>query len=413
VVDVFHDNDTSAWSRRRKRAGYDALMSALRSGACDALLVYHLDRLYRQPRELEDLLDLCDDGRIGFAACSGEYDLSEPDGRFMARMMVNVANKSSADLSRRQRRKMIEVAEAGRPHGGPRPYGYRTDRVTLDDHEAAVIREIAADIIDGASVRSVCLRLNARGDLTPFGKTWEPTVLSRMLLRRRLIAIRTHNGTEHAAAWPPILTEEQHLWLRARLSHPQRPHIRGAPGRYLLSGLLFCGVCGARMVRWPGWGRNKPAYACPAKPRGNQCVSVAHQPLDAFISAAVLAALENVTVNEQSEALPDTVGPLRLKLDELAAMWASDVISSSEYRRARGVLEARINAEEQLVWQQIERRSSPLPLKGQQPLRNLWPDLPTADRRKAIEVVISRIDVQSATRTRVFNPDRLHVSWRV
>lgn len=53
---VFIDNDVSAFDGGR-RNGYDALVAQVRAGVTH-IIVWHVDRLYRQPRELEDLIDL-------------------------------------------------------------------------------------------------------------------------------------------------------------------------------------------------------------------------------------------------------------------------------------------------------------------------------------------------------------------
>ena len=49
----------------------------------------------------------------------------------MARIMAAVAANESDSKRRRGRRKMQEIAEAGKPHGGgTRPFGFDDDRIT-------------------------------------------------------------------------------------------------------------------------------------------------------------------------------------------------------------------------------------------------------------------------------------------
>jgi DNA invertase Pin-like site-specific DNA recombinase len=55
---VLVDNNRSAWQRRRKRPGWDALLEVIRAGRVRHVIVYHPDRLMRQPRDLEELLTL-------------------------------------------------------------------------------------------------------------------------------------------------------------------------------------------------------------------------------------------------------------------------------------------------------------------------------------------------------------------
>jgi site-specific DNA recombinase len=237
VGGVFIDNDVSAWKKGKARPEYTKMMEALRAETFNAVVVYNIDRLYRQPRQLEDLIDLCEHGRVGFATCAGEFNLATSPGRTMARVQVTFAIQASDDASRRQRRKMIEVAQRGGAHGGPRAYGVDTvDRAKLNDHEVEVIREVAEAIIGGESVRSQCLKLNARGDLTPRGNQWAVTTLRRLLLSPRIIGKREHIHTGlHDAVAPAIIDELTQTRLRAAMARPAR---RGAPARHLLSGIL-------------------------------------------------------------------------------------------------------------------------------------------------------------------------------
>src|SRR4029077_8540413 len=315
-----------AWARRKPRPDYEEMMAALRGRRWRGILVWHIDRLYRQPRELEDLIDLCEHGVVGFAPVTGgEYDLSAPEGQFMARMMVSVANKSSGDLSRRQLAKMVEVAQAGRPHGGRRPYGYDNDRVTVLPDEAAVIRELATRLLAGESARSVCLDLNRRDLRTPTGRAWEVTPMTRMLLSPRMAGKRSHQtrrdrverrpGSVTPAVWEGILSEPEQVSLRAILRDPRRRRV-GAPGRYLLSGLLRCHECGTNLITHPAWGRNKRTYNCPPPPRGCGKVSVVADRAEEFVRDALYARVATVKAAE----LDAEEQPLDIITDRLAEL---------------------------------------------------------------------------------------------
>src|SRR4051812_1421815 len=57
VVAEYVDNSISASDRRKDRPGYNRLVDAFAAGAFDALICWDLDRLTRQPRQLEDWID--------------------------------------------------------------------------------------------------------------------------------------------------------------------------------------------------------------------------------------------------------------------------------------------------------------------------------------------------------------------
>src|ERR1700749_3988455 len=56
VVGRFSDRSGSA-TTGEPRPGYDAMMALIKSGGARGIVVRHYDRLYRQPRELEGLIE--------------------------------------------------------------------------------------------------------------------------------------------------------------------------------------------------------------------------------------------------------------------------------------------------------------------------------------------------------------------
>jgi site-specific DNA recombinase len=105
----------------------------LASGARDAVIVYNLDRLHRRPAELEEFVALCE--RVGLsqvATVTADIDLGDDDGLFMARIFAAFAAKESGRKSARVRRKLLQNAEQGLPHGSVRPFGYESDRSPSD-----------------------------------------------------------------------------------------------------------------------------------------------------------------------------------------------------------------------------------------------------------------------------------------
>jgi hypothetical protein len=62
--------------------GYLALLEAMRAGRLHRTMSWSLERLYRQPRELEDLIDLADPAINGVTVemvlLSGDIELSTP-----------------------------------------------------------------------------------------------------------------------------------------------------------------------------------------------------------------------------------------------------------------------------------------------------------------------------------------------
>ena len=129
VVEVFRENDTSAFKqrtitlptgekvRRVVRPRFRALLGFLARGGAEAMIAYDLDRAVRDPRDLEDLIDA--KVLYGFRVLSttGSLRLDNDSDIAMARVLVAMANKSSADTARRVARASKQQALDGKWHG--------------------------------------------------------------------------------------------------------------------------------------------------------------------------------------------------------------------------------------------------------------------------------------------------------
>jgi DNA invertase Pin-like site-specific DNA recombinase len=78
---IYVDNNRSAWQRNRKRPGWEEMLKAMGDGEIRHVIVYHPDRLMRQPKDLEELLSIADDKRILLHGEANRRDLSDPDDR--------------------------------------------------------------------------------------------------------------------------------------------------------------------------------------------------------------------------------------------------------------------------------------------------------------------------------------------
>ncbi|MFJ4513139.1 recombinase family protein [Streptomyces sp. NPDC088816] len=148
VARVYEDNDLSAYKRKTVRPEFRQMLEDLRAGRIDGVVAWDIDRFTRRPRELEAWIDEYEEGerrrrRLVFDSVSApDIDLSTENGRFIARIKVTIANKSSADTSRRTKRRPLEPAAQGKPPGGRAPYGWnREDRRTLVPDEAENLRK--------------------------------------------------------------------------------------------------------------------------------------------------------------------------------------------------------------------------------------------------------------------------------
>lgn len=427
-TETFIDNDVSAYSGK-PRPAWKRLVTGIEAGAFDALACWHVDRLTRSPRELEDVIDLADRHRLDLATVTGDIDLSTPTGRMVARMLGAAARHEGEHKAERQRRERRASAEAGKvAGGGGRPFGYASDKVTIVEAEAELIVEAARRALAGESLSAVCRDFAHRGVTTPTGRSWQPRTMRRLLASARISGRREHipsdsfSGTRPLcgeivakAVWPGIITPEHSDRLRALLCAPGRRTHTGTGRTYLLSGLLRCGKCGAGMVGRPRSGI--PRYVCPNMPGGTSCGGTATNAArtDEWVRDVVLVALSTPALSDHLEDDGNTdavdLAAVEAQLDELAREWARGELSRSEWKAARTVLDRRV--EELRGRLLLDRRTAligDVDLTGD--LLGMWANLSTAQRRELVASVIERVAVRTADPRRRWDPDRFAVTWR-
>jgi site-specific DNA recombinase len=271
VVEVYVDNDVSATSKK-PRPEWQRLLMDVNNGRINAIAVWHVDRMTRQPRELEDVIDLAEKLGVQLGTVTGEIDLSTPTGKLVARMLGAAARHEAEHKGERQRVQRAQSAKKGHPNmGGPRPFGYAADRISAVPDEAEAIRNAARRVLAGETLRSIAEEWNANGVTTSGGKLWTGSMVRQMLISARISGRREIGGSHgklgeivNDSAWQAIITPKQSDRLRVLLTSRQSDH--STERKYLLSGLLTCSKCYAKMVSLGNYrDGTKPAlYRCPA-----------------------------------------------------------------------------------------------------------------------------------------------------
>ena len=196
----------------------------------------------------------------------GDYDLANASGRMTARIIGAVARHESEHKSERIRRKQLELAEAGKlSGGGRRPYGYQTDRMTVVEAEAAVIRDPRRSGARRGAAAGPGRRPQRAQDLL--------RCRARRGRRRQCNACCAHRGSPDSV---PTTANPLPRRCGRRSSTPTPPPSSGwycrtpcrrgggRPAEYLLTGPARCVACQAKMHGWAS-SRGVARYRCPPR----------------------------------------------------------------------------------------------------------------------------------------------------
>jgi len=357
VVRVFEENDVSAsTSSTKARPQYDEMMAGAKASRYEAILAYSNSRLTRRPREVEDLIEL--HNRYGtrlHTVVSGDDDLSTADGRMVARIKASVDAAEAERTAERARRAKDQAANEGRHRGGPRPFGWEKDGMTLVPAEAEVIVQAAREILAGRTLAAVARELNEEGHVTSTGKPFSYSGLRDMLCRPRNAGLVSHGRSDSRdieivgrGQWPAILDEDTWRAVRDVLTDPSRRMQRGRERKWLGSGLYRCGLCGGPM-------RVAPYKSASGRRWLYRCTTSAHlsvsQPLaDEVVIGTVHAILGRPDLGPwlQGGQGEDEGVPLRAERERLRARLANfeaDYAAGDITGRQLAAATARVQAE--------------------------------------------------------------------
>jgi site-specific DNA recombinase len=418
VTKHFDDNDISAYSGRA-RPGFEAMLDAMKTGELDALLCFHTDRLYRNMRDLERVIEIADANRMEIRTVQGgTLDLSTSAGRMVARILGSVARQESEHTSERRKRANVQRAASGQWVAARRPFGYSISGEPLEP-EASAIRNAVSDVLAGKSIRAVAREWNERGLHTAgTAKQWTSPQVSRVLTRPRYAALVVHQGkVVGPGKWKPVLDEDTHRGIVAYLSDPSRVGKTGFERRYQGSGIYRCGVCGGPLGAFSPSRGKKRAYICPQRHVRRQGES-----LDAYVDMIVLKLLAQADIGKligtpgvDVARLHSQRAALQARMDELATLFAEAAISGRQLKRGTAELSKALDSlDSELA---AATQSSPVAAfvgtthRGEQ-LAERWAATSPDIRGKVIDELMTVTVNLSPRGLRRFDPDYIDIEPR-
>ncbi|GAA4697081.1 recombinase family protein [Nocardioides conyzicola] len=322
LVDIIADLDVSGSDRglRLQRPGLVQIRA--RYAEADVLLFTKLDRLARNVTDFRAIAEDAEANGVALVSIDDNIDLTSASGKFFATILAAFAEMEAATIRERVLKGNAKARELGRFMGGVPPYGYRAvphpsgegRALAIDPAEAAVVRELAAAVLGGATVYRATRELNERGVLSKTGKEWSTQAVRQVLTSPRIVGRRTHGGevVSGANGLPlqvddPVLSVETWHRVRARLAPTPASSRRSPNPARLLSGLVTCSRCNGRMNPGPTGGDGRLSYRCSTASKGRECsgVSVRCEPLEAWLVETFLDRFGPLPLTHVIEIAPE------------------------------------------------------------------------------------------------------------
>lgn len=458
----FHcDNDLSG-ADFTARDAYDQLLEGIEAGEVTLIGASETARLAREPLEKEELILIMESYGVGMRTSDGDDHTpgaeDMPDKLAMSRVKGAFDTLEVMKIRRRTRKKHLELALAGKVSGGgPRPFGFEDDRITIRESEAALIREAVGRVLAEEPLLSIVRDWYERGITAPGvkrysrddrnkkvrdehgnvvpsvlmpGKPWEASSLRRMIMRGRNCGWRDYGLAENGlygemfseAEWDAIVAKEKIERVRALLTDPTR-RTNTRQRKYLLTGgMARCGECKTAMIARTN---NKlPCYRCSKEPRHGGCgrCYLKAESLEEEVVKRLFAALcdpamisawaeaESLETTDYSAVIAAIKADDRV-LDTLADQLGNG-LDAKRYQRQAAKVQARIDANQKLLASAPSAAAVIAEHGGVDRLIEKWPTMNTGQQRAILNRVIDRVEVKRGTKGRNwFDPERVRVVW--
>jgi len=259
----------------------------------------------------------------------------------------DVRAQAGARVRDAMRRRAVKGQVLGRP-----PYGYRVGkdrRLEVIEEEAALVRLIVRLYLhEDLGIRLVAKRLNELGYRTRRDGNWSMVTIRDLLRNRVYVGTYTRFGVKVPGNHTAIVSEADFRAVQDRMQQRRRPAAKSQPSRFLLSGLVYCGDGGPRMIgvtRRQQWTRRDGEVARNTyryyqnEARTNQSVGEYHTWRAADLEAEVVGHLTGET-NGASEG---AARPRVLSAGNASAVAAEVAVAESRVRSRMRSLDRRLS----------------------------------------------------------------------
>ena len=237
-----------------ERPEIQRLIKDVKDDKISHVIVYKLDRLSRSQKDTLYLIeDVFNPHGVDFVSLNESMDTSTPMGKLMLGILSAFAQLERENIRLRTRMGMKERVKSGLWMGGGRiPFGYDYDKdkgVLIPNKDAEKVRQIYKLYIEGKAPQEIANLLGLKYD----------RLVYQILTRKSNYGIIEYNGEEYQGQHEPIISKEIYdIAMRCMID---RQAVRANASEYLLTGLVYCGKCGAKM-RYQKWGNKGCKLVC-------------------------------------------------------------------------------------------------------------------------------------------------------
>lgn len=231
------------------------LLDDAESGGIQRVFIYKLDRMSRDVIDTLTLLyRVLPKYGVEIVSMTEDLRFDNPMDKVMIGVNAIMGQYEREIIRMRTRAGMKERVKKGLWMGGGRvPWGYRYDRndgiLHPEPEQAEMVRQAYRMYIEGYSCENISKLLGFKGE----------RIVMQILKRKSNIGLIEYNGEVYHGLHEAIIDEE--TFYKAQECMEKRHTNSHINHDNMLTGLCWCGVCGARM-RYQKWGKDYHKIVC-------------------------------------------------------------------------------------------------------------------------------------------------------
>lgn len=318
VIRTFIDRALSG-TRADNRPQFQQMISDSTLREFQYVIVWKIDRFSRDKFDSVKYKYALKSSGVSVISATEPIDGS-PEGQMMESVFEGISVYYIKDLAQKTSRGMTENAIKDKFNGGTLTFGYMIDEnhhFQLDPANAPIVLDVFTRFSEGETIRSIIDDINSK--MSNNGRKFTYHFLNWMLNNRRYLGEYKFQDTVNNEAIPPIISQElfdkcQH---RLNVNKHKAGSFKNNKEKYLLTGKIFCGNCGATISGISGTGKCKSIYRyykcmnvkkhkCNKKPVQKELIEniVLNAAMDIFKDKALIRKISKACFDLQSKESP-------------------------------------------------------------------------------------------------------------
>lgn len=438
VVKTYVDDGQSA--KDMKRTELSRMLDDMKNDNFDCVLVYKLDRLTRSVLDLYTMLNVFEKYNVKFKSATEVYDTTNAMGRLFITLVAALAQWERENLGERVRMGMNQKAKEGKWTVSLPPFGFNKngDNLEINEKEAAIVREIFELYLTGKyGVGKIAKLLNYRGTKTKNNANWNLNSIRYVLTNMIYIGTMRYNYRVNKDQYfevenvvSPIIEENDFKEVQRIMSSRAKKHPRKATSPYIFTSVLKCARCGSYMYGKQTSGKARRGYItysyyCVGRRNGTcNLPSISQNYLEAQFLELInnwnyrelikdVNILPHATHNEDKEKmLKKELSEIEQRRSKWQYAWMQNLISDDDLKNRKNEEDANekrikqelLAIEQHLKFDETEEKIA----SSLQKLRDNWSFLEIYEKKKLVEMLIKKMDVDKKMNIR--KPESVEIS---